>query len=427
MKLSVKTLTETIQLQVEPSETICSVKKKIQAWQEKCGNAKDQQKSLHMDGDSLEDDRTLSSYNIPDASTLYDNDSVFENIFVKGLSGKTMTFNSVPLDSTAFDLKKKVEEKSGVPVDEIRLIYAGKQLFDDEKTLKEYNLCSDANLYMVLRLKGGGRDEKGGLILTSATCVLCECSDEKDSRVIMPCSCEHAFCGPCIVLFLKSKIEFDYKKKGNGDITSGTYILNCSYCKVQWAWPVVREVILRLGGLSPEEFTQLEDLYNQRLMYLGMGVKECPKCKTLCYPKDPQNPRVNCQVCRQLNKGKTLPDFCWHCEHEWKGRSSSSDCQSPCGNLDCTGHDFRLDVIKHCPLINIEDLKDTPNTRLCPKCGFIIEHKEACVHINNCPSCSTPFCFGCLREKKDGAWTCRISGSNCPGAPRQESIPVLPR
>lgn len=80
-----------------------------------------------------------------------------QQLFVKTLSGKTVSIECEPEDKLE-DVKAKIEEKEGVPVDQQRLIFQGKQL-DGQKTLQECNLDEGASLSMVLRLRGGPRGE----------------------------------------------------------------------------------------------------------------------------------------------------------------------------------------------------------------------------------------------------------------------------
>ena len=149
----------TLSLDVVSSETIESVKRKLEEKLEKHGlpHVSVKEQTLVYAGRRLDNDcTTLSDCNIKMESTLHLLLTKLRGgmqIFVMTLTGRTITL-IVDATDTIRNVKEKIKDKDGVPVAEQRLIFAGHEL-RDKQTLNDYQIQADATLHLVLRLPGG--------------------------------------------------------------------------------------------------------------------------------------------------------------------------------------------------------------------------------------------------------------------------------
>ena len=138
MQIFIKTLTgKTITLEVEPSDTIKKVKRKIQ---DKEGIPPSQQ-HLIFKRQELKDHQTLDEYKVTDKSSVHlrledELDRILIN--VEFSTGRKIFINVSPKDDFE-SVRKIIYDREGIPVDQQRLSFAGKEVVDDHLPLSEYH------------------------------------------------------------------------------------------------------------------------------------------------------------------------------------------------------------------------------------------------------------------------------------------------
>ncbi|KAA6360258.1 MAG: putative ring and ubiquitin domain containing protein containing protein, partial [Streblomastix strix] len=157
MQIFIKTLqNKTLTLNVNSDDQILSVKQLIQG----ISGISVNEQILVFAGKELTDDQKLCDCDIQSGKTLLlfqrliVGGKVEMQIYIKTLTQKTVTLQ-VRSDDQIISVKQQIVDKEHIPVEQQKLIFAGKEL-EDQLTLKDYNIQRDSTLHLIARLTGGG-------------------------------------------------------------------------------------------------------------------------------------------------------------------------------------------------------------------------------------------------------------------------------
>lgn len=336
-------------------------------------------------------------------------------LFLKGLKGETSILR-IDEDASVECLLDKTSDLSGIPKDDQRVLYCSKELrsldeHGEAQYLTDYEIQDEGNLFLVLRLLGGSEEPEQpktygpDVELTDLPDMFTMDDEEGGQRALMPC--KHAI-GPeslttfCRSLLTAGKFEFRCPYKANpGD----------PFCDHLWEFFVVK----KLAVLTKEEIKEFEIKICENYLWKAVGIQHCPGCSSFCERRNKKDRRVVCPICTKDKKESY--DFCWYCLKPWLTSSTTE-----CGNASCTGQDPRLKILKTCPTKTVVGVPMCPDVRACPKCGLLIQHKDACKQME-CP-CKQKFCFICLTvANESGRYQCGSWNTKCVVAPRQTTIP----
>ena len=147
LHLFIRTARSTLELRASPESMVKGVKEDIFA----IARIPVEHQRLFVDSVELKDDVSLSSHGIQNNHSLsleVMDPATPEVVYVRNMMGKTVSIDIFPTDKVK-SLKERVFDKEGIPVEQQRLVFQGKDL-DDNQFIKHYNIEQESNLQLAL-------------------------------------------------------------------------------------------------------------------------------------------------------------------------------------------------------------------------------------------------------------------------------------
>ncbi|KAJ7387346.1 hypothetical protein OS493_004337 [Desmophyllum pertusum] len=218
-------------------------------------------------------------------------------IFAHGVQGGITTIN-IHKDATIKELFTQLSKKNGIPVDQQRAIFAGKELQCD-KRLSDYGFA--ARLYHLHStstpwwINPPEKELDDAVELSDDPDMITWDDDPENKRAKMPCG--HAITPESLTIYCRSILDAGRSRFLCPYISEDQPRV---YCGKEWEYIDVR----RLAVLTDDEIAEFEKKISKNYLIKAMGIQECPKCNSMVERSNKKHVRVACPLC---SKGKEKP------------------------------------------------------------------------------------------------------------------------